>query len=128
MSFSRAMLFAAMIKNPTVVTLSFWPLAVHYATCILNNTPNTSGFTPKEIFTGVKGDRYLKHFHTFGSPDFVLDPRIQQGNKLTTWTTRSIPSIFVGKSREHASNMSLVCNPATNHISLQFHNVYDDDF
>ena len=95
---------------------------------ILNNTPNSSGFTPKEIFTGVKGDRSLKNFHTFSSPCFVLNATIQKGNKLPTWKPRSIPCVFVGKSKEHASNVSLVYNPATNHLSPQFHIVHDDDF
>ena len=127
-SLARAMLFTAMIKNPTVITLQFWPFAVHYAVDILNNTPNSSGFTPKEIFTGVKGDRNFKNFHTFGSPAFVLHPTIQKGNKLPTWSPRSLPSAFIGKSREHASNVSLVFKPVTNHISPQFHIVHDDDF
>ena len=127
-SLARAMLFTAMIKNPVVITLQFWPYAVHYAVEIINNTPNSSGFTPKEIFTGVKGHRTFKNFHTFGSPAFVLNPTIQRGNKLPTWSPRSIPSVFIGKSKEHASNVSLVFNPATNHISPQFHIAHDDDF
>jgi hypothetical protein len=28
----------------------------------------------------------------------------------------------------HASNVALVLNPRTEHISLQFHDVFDDDF
>ena len=56
-SLARAMLLTAMIKNPSVVALAFWPCAVHYAANAINNTPNSSGFAPKEIFKGVKGDR-----------------------------------------------------------------------
>ena len=116
-SLARAMLFTAMIKNPGAVTLKLWPFAVHYAADILSNTPTSSGFTLKEIFIGVKGDRNFKNFHAFGSPAFVLDPIIQRGSKLPTWSPRSIPSVFIGKSHEYASNVSLVLNPDTNFIS-----------
>ena len=122
------MLFIAMIKNLVVITLQFWPYTVHYVVEIINNTLNSSGFALKEIFTGVKGHRNFKNFHTFGSPAFVLNPTIQRGNKLPTWSPRSISSVFIRKSKEHTSNISLVFNPATNHISLQFHVVHDDHF
>jgi hypothetical protein len=36
--------------------------------------------------------------------------------------------IYVGCSPSHASNVSLVLNPWTGHISPWFHVVYDDDF
>ena len=97
MSLSRAMLFAAMIKNPKVFTLAFWPLAVHYDVDILNNMSSSSGFMSKEIFTGVKGDRYFKCFHTFCPPNLVLDPRTQQDDALPTWNPRSLTSALVGK-------------------------------
>ena len=125
---ARAMLFNAMIRWPDTIHLSFWPYAVHYATDILNNTPKSSGFSPKEIFTGIKGDRSLRHFHTFGSPAFVLHPTIANGKKLPTWKPRSKPAVFLGKSRQHASNVSLVYDPSTHHISPQFYLVHDDEF
>ena len=85
---ARAILFNTMIRWPDTVHLSFWPYAVHYATDILNNTPKSSGFSPKEIFTGIKGDRSLRHFHTFHSPAFVLHPTITNEKKLSTWKPR----------------------------------------
>jgi len=63
-SLARAMLFNAMIKWLFTVHLGLWPYAVHYAVDVLNNTPKSYGFTSKEIFTGVKGDRSFHHFHT----------------------------------------------------------------
>ena len=117
-----------MTKNVSNVALRFWPCAVHWAVDMLNNAPNSSGFTPKEIFTGAKWDRSFKNFCTFGSPIFVVDSTIQKGHKFCTWLPRSIPSAFVGKSREHVSNASLFWNPATNHVSPQFNMVHGDDF
>ena len=81
-SLAQAMLFNVIIKWPNIINVGFWPYAVHYAVDILNNTPNSSGFTPREIFTGSQTDRSLKNFHTFRLPAYVLDPTIQQGKKL----------------------------------------------
>ena len=96
-----------MIKNPSVITLKLWPHAVHYDADILSDTPNASGFTPKEIFTSVKGDFSFKNVYTFGLPTFALDLTIQKGNKPTNMEPRSTHSVLMGKHREHASNVSL---------------------
>ena len=95
---------------------------------ISNNAPNSLGLAPKEILTGAKVDRSFKNFHTFGSPDFVLHSTMQKVQKIPTWLPRSITSVLVGKCRDHASNVSLVCNPATNHMPPQFHITRDDKF
>ena len=36
--------------------------------------------------------------------------------------------MYLGKSRENASNVSYALNPKTGHISAQYHIIYDDDF
>ena len=36
--------------------------------------------------------------------------------------------IYIGRSSLHASNVGLILNPRTGHVSPQFHVVYDDDF
>ena len=36
--------------------------------------------------------------------------------------------IYVGRSPSHASNVGLILNPHTGHVSPQFHVVYDNDF
>ena len=109
----------AMIKNPTVITLQFWPYVVYYAVNIPNNTPNSLDFLLKEIFVGVKGNQNFKNFHTIGALAFVLNPTIQRGNKLLTCSSQSLLFTFISKSREYASNALLVFNLATSHISLQ---------
>ncbi len=35
--------------------------------------------------------------------------------------------IYIGRSPSHASNVGLILNPTTGHVSPQFHAVYDDD-
>jgi len=79
------MLFNAMIKWPSTIHLGYWPFAVAYAVDILNNIPKSYGFTPKEIFTGIKGDRSFKNYYTFGSPTYVLDTSLQAGKKIPNW-------------------------------------------
>ena len=95
---------------------------------ILNNTLKSSGFTSKEIFAGIQGNRSFRHFHVFGSPANVLDSTIQEGKKLPTWKLQSRPCVFIRKSRNHTSNISLIYNPSMNYILLQFHIVYNDEF
>jgi hypothetical protein len=71
----------------------------------------------------------MSNFHTFGSPCYILDARLQSGLKtIPKWKPCAQMSIYVGRSPLHASNVSLVLNPWTGHILPQFHVVYDDDF
>ena len=122
------MLLNALIKWPLTIHLGYWPFVIHYAVDILNNTSGPSGFTPKEIFTGIKGERNLKNFCTFSSPACILNPALALGKKLPTWKPRSKLGVFIGKSRQHAGNVSLVHDPSTNFVSPSFHLVHDDDF
>ena len=92
------MLFNTMIKWLSTIHLGYWPYTIHYAVHILNNIPRPSGFTPKEISTGIRGDRNLKHFYTFRLPACILDSTLATRKKLRTWKPCSKPSIFVDKS------------------------------
>ena len=47
---------------------------------------------------------------------------------IPKWDPRSRMGIYVGRSPAHASNVALVLNPRTGHISPQYHVIYDDDF
>ena len=48
--------------------------------------------------------------------------------KIPKWEPCSWMGIYVGRSPLHASNVGLILNPRTGHVSPQFHVVYDDDF
>jgi hypothetical protein len=48
------MLIHAKISWPDIISNTLWPFALHLAIDIYNNTPNQSGLSPTEIFTGVK--------------------------------------------------------------------------
>jgi hypothetical protein len=71
----------------------------------------------------------LSNFHTFGCPCYVLEHRLQSGaGKIPKWEPHARMEIYVGWSPSHATNVSMVLNPRTGHISPQFHVVHDDDF
>ena len=67
-------------------------------------------------------------FHIFGSPTYVLELTLQSGNKIPWWNSHSKLGIYLGKSSEHAGNVSLILDLITNYVSPQFHTVYDDNF
>ena len=71
---------------------------------------------------------HFKHFHTFGCAVYVLDENLQSGKKLPKWNPRASVGIYLGQSREHASNVSYILNNRIDRISPQYHVLYVDDF
>ena len=59
---------------------------------------------------------------------YVLDPVLAAGKKLPRWQPRSRRGMFVGFSPVHSSDVPLILNLRTGHISPQYHVVFDDDF
>jgi hypothetical protein len=72
----------------------------------------------------------MLNFHTFGCPCYVLDHRLQSGNgeEVPKWEPCAYMGIYFGCSPSHASNVALILNPRTGHVSPQFHVVFDDEF
>jgi hypothetical protein len=108
--------------------LSLWSFAVQHAVWVYNRIPNRqSGMTPLELLTNIKSDhRDLLRSHVWGCPVFVLDPKLQNDQKLPKWNRRSRLGQFLGFSREHSSMVALVRNLRTGHVSPQYHCVFDD--
>jgi len=126
---ARAMLLHASTRWKTGIDSSLWPMAVHYATYIYNHLPNDHGIAPADVFTGSQIPRHkLRDLHVWGCPVFVLDPKLQQGQKLPRWEPRSRRGVFLGLSTTHSSDVPLVLNLQTGSISSQFHVVFDDLF
>ena len=85
--------------------------------------------TPHELLTGLKQPPHtLLHLRVWGSPAFVLDPRLQDGHKLPKWTKRSRCGMYLGQSGDHHSSVGKILNLRTGHVSAQFHVVYDELF
>ena len=110
--------------------IRLWPFAIQHAVWLFNRTPNrVTGLTPLEVLTRTKSDhRELRRAHVWGSPAFVLDPRLQDGKKIPKWNKRSRRAQFLGFSPEHSSSVALVRHLQTNHVSPQFHIIHDDNF
>ena len=70
----------------------------------------------------------LKDLHVWGCPVYVLEPALQDGKKIPRWKPRSRRAVFLWLSPQYASTVPLVLNPATSHISPQFHVIFDDLF
>ena len=126
---SRDMLLHASARWKDGIDAALWPMATTYAVYIYNHIPNEHGIEPADLFSRTQFPRHkLKDIHTWGCLVYVLDPTLHQGNELPKCQPRSRKEIFVWFSPEHGSEVPLILNPTTGHISPQFHVVYDDAF
>ena len=127
----RTLLLHAKRMLPEYMSTILWPFAIKcYAERMNHLTWKSDGRTPFEALASLDPSPLdVKSFHTFGSPCYVLDNRLQSGlSMVPKWDRRARMGIYVGRSPAHASNIALVLNPRTGHVSPQFHVVYDDDF
>jgi hypothetical protein len=127
---SRAMMIHMEQHWPDEANTDLWPLAMDYATWLYNHTPRReTNMAPIEIFTSTKlGCKHIQRAKVFGSPAFVLDPRLQDGRKIPKWDPRSARGQFLGFSQEHSSTVALVRNINTGSITPQYHVVHDEMF
>jgi hypothetical protein len=110
--------------------ISLWPFAVKHAVWLHNRVPNReSGLTPLELITKQKADhRDILRSHVWGCPAYVLEPKLQNGQKLPKWNRRSRLGQFLGYSDEHSSLVANVRHLKTGFVSPQYHVVFDDLF
>ena len=126
---ARALMLHAALHCDGEVTRDLWPMAVDHATYLYNHLPNESGIAPVDLFTGITAPRHkLKSLHMWGAPIYVLGSVLQAGKKLPRWQPRSRRGMFVGFSPVHSSDVPLILNLRTGHISPQYHVVFDDRF
>ncbi len=78
--------------------ISLWPFAVKHMVWLYNRVPNfKSGLTPMELLTKQKADhRNILRFHVWGCPSYVLEPKLQNGQKLPKWNRWSRLGQFLG--------------------------------
>jgi len=126
---ARTILLHAMAKWPSCITEEFWPYALRHAVMVHNSSPHQGhGKPPFELFTGEQPPWSLNDFRVFGSPVFVLQKKLQDGDSFSKWRARCWQGTYIGHSTCHASNVPLVYNPKTTHITPQFHIVHDEGF
>ena len=88
-----------------------------------------SGISPDELWSTVRNDDdVLKQAHVFGCPVCVLDAALQDGKKIPKWAPRACLGLFLGFSDLHSSQVPLLLNIESGHISPQFHVIFDDKF
>jgi hypothetical protein len=105
------------------------PFALQYAAWLYNYTPKSNNLAPIEIFTCQRTNcEFLRCAKVFGCPVYVLEPRLQDGNKIPKWEPRPRQAQFLGFSKEHSSLSALVRNLRTSAITPQFHFVTDQRF
>ena len=93
-----------------------------------NNCPEDYGLTVLERFSSTKGHARVKKCHTFGSPCFILSPKLFQKKSIPKWTPRSRKAVYLGISPQHVGSVALFLNLKTGYISPQFHIFFDDNF
>jgi hypothetical protein len=127
---ARAMMQHAHMHWPDQFSQDLWPFALDYACWIHNRKPQRdSGIAPTELFCGVKGAcRQLLRTRVWGSPGFILDPKLQDGKKIPKWQPRAREGQFMGFSLEHSSTVGLFRNLRTQSVTPQFHVVFDELF
>ncbi|CAJ1935465.1 unnamed protein product [Cylindrotheca closterium] len=130
MSIARTMMLHQAIHWPDVAAANCWPLAVDQAVFLYNHMPDpTTGLSPNDLISRTRWPQSrLTDVHVWGCPVYVLEKKIQDGQKLPWWQPRSTRQIYVGLSKKHASSVPLCLNPATGAITSQFHIVFDDEF
>ncbi len=127
---ARASMLHAAFHWHEHANIKLWPQAVDYAVWIFNRLPSVQhGLSPNELWSRSRNTNHdLRRAHPFGCPVFVLDPALQDGNKIPKWDTRARRGMFVGFSSSHSSLVPLVLNISTRKITPQFHVVFDDKF
>jgi hypothetical protein len=127
---ARANMLHATMSWPGRNFIDLWPFAIEYAVWVHNRLPpNGAGWSPEELWSRIKcHESHLPRSHVFGCPVYVLDPKLQDGKAIPKWDSKARQGIFVGFSTEHSTNVPLILNPKTQHISPQFHVIFDDDF
>ena len=84
--------------------------------------------SPEQLFSQTIVHTNLKHKKVFGCPAYVLDESLQQGSIFHKWKERARVGMYLGKSPNHAMNVSLVMNIRNGLVSPQFHVQHDNRF
>jgi hypothetical protein len=130
---AHTMMIYSALRWPEHNERDLWPLALSHAVHLHKDLPSmTSRLTPHSTRDLVRSKSSYSapiNSHPWGCPVYVLRPQLQDGGKLPKWEPRSRQGQYIGASPPlHASTVGLIRNLQTNHISPQFHVVYDDLF
>ena len=115
----RTMMLHASIHWPGTVTLDLWSMTVENAAYLYNIMPNMQTQTePIELLTGARmNGSGIRNTQVWGCPAYVLDPKVQDGNKLPRWVPKARRGQFMGRAKLHASAIGLIRNLTTGNIT-----------
>ena len=127
---TRTLLLHAKRHWPEMITTMLWPMALKVAEERLNSLSlDVDGKTPLSKWSDTDCQIFVKDYHAWGCPAFVLDGRLQTNPKgVPKWEPRSRVGVYMGHSPSHAGSVALILNPTSGHVSPQFHVVFDDTF
>ena len=133
---ARTLLQHAHYKWNDIITFDLWTFALRHAVNIYNSTPrkDLQWRTPNQVFAGVTDTEDAKDFNDIKSmktsrcPCYVLCTKSTSTQRKNKWTYKATKGIYLGRSRSHASNVALILNTKTKHISPQYHIVLDEQF
>ena len=83
---ARGMLLNEMICWTDAITTELCPYAIKLTIDDGNSCPEDSSLTALEHFSSTKGHARVKQYNTFGSPCFILDPKLCQKKSVPKWT------------------------------------------
>ena len=116
---ARALMIHAALCWPDISDKTLWPMALNHAAYLHNKMPSMdTGLSPEEVWSSSKSSNSaITNLHTWGCPAYVLNPRLQDGQKIPKWSPRSRRAQYLGSPPLHASTVSLIRNLSTGFIS-----------
>ena len=111
-------------------SISLWSFVVKHSFCLYIQFLNKeSRLTQLVILTRSKS-YHCHHLccHMWGWPVFVLEPKLQNYQKLPKWNQRDPLYQFLGFLDEHSSLLYQVLHLSAGYIYLKFHLVFVDVF
>jgi len=128
-SMARTMMLHAKLRWPKAVKTQLWPMALKHSQHLHNHLPNLNNVCPIDLVLRTSVPRNaLRELHVWGSPCYVLDPKLQDGGHIPKFDARSRQGMNLGWSPKHAATVPLILNLTTGHVSPQYHVLFDDWF
>ena len=105
----------AYARWPDNIDLEIWTFAIRHVVNQWNNTPTTdlNYQTSEERFNRIKQEnvnrkKHFQNFHLFGCPAYVLKDKLQGNVKQPKWKPRTKVGVYLGRSKHHAADVSLI--------------------
>ena len=92
---------------PALISTILWPFAFKYAELLYNHLHlDNIGLSPIEKFSMTPEKLCLNALHTWGSPCYVLDEKLQSNWIIPKWSPRSQLRIYLGHLPCHAESVA----------------------